>query len=120
MTSELNGYKFVNLTSDDVRVVDENDSVILHVPAAARAARAFQELRENARVAGIPLMRVRYGMIDNLPEPENKTLYIVTAIIAQAAQAAGRPVYDLVIPDDGADCVRLDGKVWAVRRFLTV
>ena len=49
----------------------------------------------------IPVVRKSFGEVINLPEPETDTFYVVSAIAANAAKAAGR-----------TDCLIVDGTVY--------
>lgn len=49
----------------------------------------------------IPVVRKSFGEVVNLPEPQADTFYVVSAIAANAAKAAGR-----------TDCLIVDGTVY--------
>lgn len=55
---------------------------------------------------------VFYGEIENLPEPEEGTIYIVSAMVLAAAKEKGRT--DVVHPD----CIRKDGFIVSVPGFV--
>lgn len=63
---------------------------------------------------GIPLVRQVFGFPTGIPDPKEGTIYIVSALVAQAA---GRP--DVVSPDTGPTAIRENGQVVAVRGFQT-
>lgn len=66
---------------------------------------------------GIPVYRSEFGEIEELPDPEEGTVYIVSTLVAQAAAASGRK--DVVAPDTSPESAIRDesGKIIAVRRF---
>lgn len=60
---------------------------------------------------------VFYGEIENLPEPEEGTIYIVSAMVLAAAKEKGRT--DVVAPATGhPDCVRENGFIVSVPGFV--
>jgi hypothetical protein len=68
----------------------------------------------------IPIARTVFGEIENLPDPEDGVLYIVSLPTAQEAARRGRK--DVVAPDTGDPrfCIRTEGgQIFATRRLLT-
>ena len=61
-------------------------------------ARAAVSEESRGHVGGVPLVCQRYGEPENLPAPRAGVFLVVSALTAQAAEAAGRPVHDLLIP----------------------
>ena len=60
---------------------------------------------------------VFYGEIENLPEPEEGTIYIVSAMVLAAAKEKGRT--DVVAPATGhPDCKRENGFIVSVPGFV--
>lgn len=45
----------------------------------------------------IPVDRTVYGEVENLPEPDGETTYVVSLLAAQAAAAGGRSTDDLLV-----------------------
>jgi len=66
------------------------------IPASGICPRCQQTEVEQGIVNGIPLITVEYGEIEGLPEPKPDTLYIVSALVANAGKQIGRT--DLLIP----------------------
>lgn len=62
--------------------------------------RELVDHRGSASVDGheLPLVAKRFGEVEGIPEPEPGTIYIVSALAAQAAWAVGRR--DVVCPGD--------------------
>jgi hypothetical protein len=48
----------------------------------------------------IPVLKIRYNKIQNLPDPDpqKRIFYIVSNIVAQVAIIQGRPTHDLLVP----------------------
>ena len=77
----------------------------------ARVANTFSDFDEYG------VCSVEFGDIQGLPEPQEGTLLIVSALVLSAAKAAGRT--DCVAPATGhPDCVRKDGFIVSVPGFV--
>lgn len=94
--------RLVNLTPHPIVICDRDGAPQVTLPACPTPARCSTErvLVGTAEMEGltVPLTKVRYGAVENLPEPESGTLYIVSAIAAAAAKSMGRT--DVAIVDD--------------------
>jgi hypothetical protein len=90
------GVTLVNLTPHAVTVAG------LTIPPSGTVARCREvsESRGTIEVDGtlVPLVAKWFGEVENLPEPKDDTIYIASALTAQAAWAAGRR--DVVCPGD--------------------
>lgn len=91
--------KIVNLTPHALNFLDAENRVILTVPSSG-VARAAQR-RENIGTVDVdgvtlPVTRSAFGAVDGLPAPEAGTIYVVSAITAQAVQERE----DVFIVDD--------------------
>jgi hypothetical protein len=76
-----NTMKIVNLTPHVVNVVDEGACTL---PPSGQVARVSSTTTEVRRVNGIPCSAVSYGEVQGLPEAEEGTLYIVSALVRAA------------------------------------
>ena len=79
--------KIVNLTPHALNFLDAENRVMLTVPSSG-VARAAQR-RENIGTVDVdgvtlPVTRSVFGAVDGLPAPEAGTIYVVSAITAQA------------------------------------
>jgi len=70
---------------------------------------------EAPAIAGIRLVRQTTGQVTGLPESAPDTVYVVSGMVLAALNGA-RP--DVVAPDTGADAVRENGQIVAVRGFV--
>jgi len=105
--------KIVNLTPHTINVrAGEQDLAFEPTAPAARVA-SSQELV--GTVDGIPVNRTTFGQVENLPEPIEGTIYIVSALVLSAI--SGRQ--DVVAPDTGPTAIRENGQVKAVIGFVT-
>ena len=109
---ELMPTKFINLTPHDIKL---NDGTIY--PATGKIARVENTFSNFC--CGIS--KVFYGEIENLPEPEDGTYYIVSAMVLAAnnSKPKCRRRGDLVSPATGhPDCIRKDGFIVSVPGFV--
>lgn len=91
--------KIVNLTPHTINFVGKDNTIVATIPSSgvARAAQR-REIVDTIVANGItlPIARCTYGDVQGLPEPMDDTIYIVSAITAQAVPT--RP--DVFIVDD--------------------
>ena len=86
----------INLTPHTINFLDESNHPILTVEPSGVIARAKQTRTLCGNIAGIPVNQCAYGQVQGLPEPAKETIYVVSAITAQACP--GRE--DVYIVDD--------------------
>ncbi|NNG67530.1 hypothetical protein [Caldanaerobacter subterraneus] len=91
--------KLVNLTPHEITLILEGGE--LHIPPSGTVARCTTNrvTVEEVHIDGlkIPINKTEFGEVENLPEPEEGTYFIVSAIVAQAMSGKRS---DLLIPDD--------------------
>ena len=89
----------INLTPHVVNLVTSDGTVTIPpngtVARCAVTREVIGQVEIEAYGATIPLTSTRFGAVEGLPEPVPGTLFIVSALVAQAAKRD-----DLVIPDD--------------------
>lgn len=103
-----------NLTPHNVVIITEAGEIT--IPASGKIARVEQTLAESGSINGIRLVKSSWGDIIDLPEEESDTIYIVSAIVANAAVAKGRT--DIVCP---ADFVRnQEGQIIGAKALMFV
>jgi hypothetical protein len=86
----------INLTPHAVTILGEDGSVVAEF-ASAGVARAKQTDVPAGDVDGIPTVRSTFGAPEGLPEHAAGVFYVVSAITANAATAAGRTTTDLLV-----------------------
>jgi hypothetical protein len=109
---------FFNLTPHTVRVVAQDGSVLMEVPAEAHGARVSTEQLPIGEIApGIWLMGIQYGDTQGLPDPQPDTYYIVSMVVAQANPHRG----DLIYPNTGpGGCLRdAHGQIVGTYNFVS-
>ena len=87
--------EIVNLTPHEVKVLDDDDSVIATFPSSG-VARASQHNVLVGEIESIPVVKTEFGEVSGLPEPTGGVVFIVSRITAEAAQAQGRSTDDLL------------------------
>ena len=91
--------KIVNLTPHALNFIGANSETVLTVPSSgvARAKQTrFAVGSVEAGGAVLPVMHTTYGEVEGLPEPEAGTIYVVSALTAQAVPER----VDVYITDD--------------------
>lgn len=86
--------KIVNLTPHDINIVTENGNI--NIPTSGIIARCSVNRETVDFINGIPINRTVFGKVENLPEPQENTIYIVSSLVGQAASDRT----DVFIPDD--------------------
>ena len=102
---------FVNLTPHAITVEGVGT-----IPASGQVARV--ETRRccvGSINGGVLLVSQISGDVQSLPEPREGVVYIVSAFVLSALAGKRR---DVVAPDTGADAVRENGQIMAVRGFV--
>lgn len=104
----------VNLTPHEI-VVRPEDGIELRIPPSGVVARVTVTTEPVGTFAGVPVVKTRYGEVEDLPAPRGGVQYIVSSLVRNAA--TGRT--DLVSPDTGPESAIRDdmGRIVAVRRF---
>lgn len=91
--------KIVNLTPHTINFVGQDNAIVASIPSSgvARAAQR-REIVDTIMADGItlPVARCMYGDVQGLPAPQADTIYIVSAITAQAVPER----QDVFIVDD--------------------
>lgn len=87
---------FVNLTPHVVTFFDTAGNVILTVEPSGQVARCSVTREQVGDINGIPINKTQFGKVENLPEPQEGTIYIVSSLTAQAVPERE----DVFITDD--------------------
>lgn len=90
----------INLTPHAVNVHTENGISTIHSSGVARLTTSRVKVAE---ANGIPLYNTAYGAVTGLPESQDETVYIVSALVREA-QPARRDLWspaDLVRDEKG-------------------
>lgn len=85
-----------NLTPHAITFFAEDNSILCTVAPEGVVARAAQSRTRTGVIAGIPVNQCAYSAVTGLPAPEPDTIYIVSALTAQACPDRA----DVFIVDD--------------------
>lgn len=88
--------KIINCTPHTITFMDGNNSVLATIEPSGTIARASQTRDRVSEVNGIPVNQCSYGAVTGLPDPQPETIYLVSALTAQAC----RDRNDVFITDD--------------------
>ena len=103
--------KIVNLTPHPISITDGDTFA-----PSGKVARVKAIQEDAGIINGIPVKTQTFGDIIDLPEPQDDTIFIVSAIVLSAAKAIGRT--DVVAPDT-SNAVRNDqGHIVSVPGFV--
>ena len=86
----------INLTPHAITFLDGNNSVLATIEPSGVVARASQTRDRVSEVNGIPVNQCSYGAVTGLLDPQDETIYLVSALTAQAC----RDRSDVFITDD--------------------
>lgn len=101
----------INLTPHDIVITNGPT-----FPPSGTVARVTVQQVDAGNINGIPVKTQAYGNIVGLPEPQKDTIFIVSALVLNAAKAAGR---DDVVAPDTSNAVRNDaGHIVSVPGFV--
>jgi len=120
--------KLVNLTPHELNVYNSEGKVILSIPppkdVPVPRVSIKSEVVGTIDVDGIeiPVRRITYGDVENLPPPEEGTVYVVSTFVILALKEKGIERKDLLSPDTNPDSAVRDssGKVIGVKYLQTV
>lgn len=82
----------INLTPHPVSI-RRADGTFLALPKCDNPARCSVTFQDVTTADGIPVKRQVFGAVQNLPDPQDGTLFLVSLVVAQAANRS-----DLVSP----------------------
>lgn len=86
----------INLTPHAITFLDGNNSVLATIEPSGIVARASQTRERVSEVNGIVVNQCSYGAVTGLPDPQPETIYLVSALTAQACRNRS----DVFIVDD--------------------
>jgi hypothetical protein len=120
--------RIINLTPHELNVCDSEGKIILSIPPPKDVpiprVQVRSEIVGEVEVDGvkIPIRRVVYGDTENLPPPEEGTIYVVSTFVTLALREKGVERRDLLSPDTNVDSAVRDssGRVLGVKYLQTV
>lgn len=99
--------KIINLTPHEITVYTQNkeqeEQVLFKVPAEGIVPRVSVAQEIVGEINGVTVRKNVYGSVENLPDAQPNTVYIVSAMVLSAL---GGSRVDVVSPDTGAGAVR--------------
>ena len=110
----------INLTPHELTLIGEAEKIIGRIAPTGQVARVKTLATEVGQVVvdghTVPIVATTYGEVENLPEPQEDTTYVVSILVVQAL---GGRRSDVVAPDTGPQSVVRDalGQIKGVRRF---
>lgn len=112
--------RIVNLTPHNVTLCNEESEAIVQIPPSGQISRVKTQATKvgEVEVDGncIPIVSTNYGEVEDLPNPEPETTYVVSVLVLQALRGQRS---DVVAPDTGPESVVRDGEghIFGVKRL---
>ena len=103
--------KIVNLTPHPIVITDGPT----FQPSGTVARVSVQQV-DDGNINGVPVKKQTFGDIVDLPAPQKDTIFIVSALVLNAAKAQGRT--DVVAPDTANAVRNDDGHIVSVPGFI--
>lgn len=91
----MGNINIVNLTPHTLVFMDGDNNIIQSVPTSG-IARCTQSRTQTGSVNGIPINSTSFGDVVGLPDPQLGTIFVVSALTAQAVPSRS----DVFITDD--------------------
>ena len=88
--------KIVNLTPHAINFVHEDCTPLATINPSGTVARVTTKTVTKGDVNGIPVTATEFGEVENLPEPTQDTIYIVSSLVAQRCKDRN----DVFIPNE--------------------
>ena len=92
----------INLTPHEITFMGDEKNTI---PTSGIVARVAVKREQVGTLNGLPIYRSVFGQVENLPDPKADTVYIVSAMVAQAVKGKRDDIYivdDTVRDENGA------------------
>ena len=78
--------KIINCTPHAINFLREDNSVLATIEPSGTIARASQTRERVSEVNGIVVNQCSYGAVTGLPDPQDGTIYLVSALTAGMSQ----------------------------------
>jgi len=102
----------INCTPHTITIVSPDGEKIIF-ESSGFVSRVAMETIETSYINGIPVKHIKFGAPTEIPEPKENTLYIVSAMVAQASDRD-----DLISPDTGSAIRDESGNIIGVPGFV--
>lgn len=76
--------KFINLTPHTINILNGHDQEIMVIPASGTISRCSQREEILSEIDGISITRQVFGEVQDVPEPREGTIFIVSRMVASA------------------------------------
>ena len=82
--------KIINLTPHDFTLCNDTGEIIRIIEPTKPTARVSSVVRIVGEIDDIPITETTFGAVEDLPEPQEGTIYIVSLLVQQAVNQIGR------------------------------
>lgn len=74
----------INATPHELNIYDEDKNLVSSIPASGKVTRLSTSRQIIAREWGIPFFNTAIGEVQDLPEPQEDTIFVVSGFVHQA------------------------------------
>ena len=108
---------FINLTPHTVNIYDDDGSLRMSIEPSGQVLRLPTRAWAAGDLDGISVVRLSYETPEDLPKPQEGTIYIVSGVMLEPLKEMGR--LDFVAPDTSPGSVVRDesGRIVGVKRL---
>ena len=73
----------INLTPHAVSIINADGATVLTVEPSGNIARVSSRTVQTGTLNGLPVTQTEFGEVQDLPEPIDDTIYLVSSLVAQ-------------------------------------
>ena len=110
--------ELVNLTPHSITIFLSDDTTYT-IPPSGTVARVEVQSVVVRHIGPMPVVKVVFGNVENLPDPKPGVVYVVSTVVLLALKEKNIKRQDVVAPDTSPQSVIRDkeGRIVGVRRF---
>lgn len=109
--------KLINLTPHKVVVMNDDRNILHVINPSGIVARVKMDRVLDGNIDGIPIFKVKFTDVVDVPAPQKDTFFIVSNIVAQALKGKRN---DLIVPDTALAIRDADGRIIGVKGFIRI
>lgn len=72
----------INLTPHTINICNASGEIIREIPASGQLCRVSSRTVQTGEIDGIPVTETQFGDVENLPAPQDGTVFIVSLAVA--------------------------------------
>ena len=92
---EERSMEIINLTPHEIKLLPD-EATCISIPASGIIARVATQSKTVGEINGIPVKETVFGEVENLPDPQDGIVYLVSSLVAQRC----RDRRDVFVPNE--------------------